>query len=291
MQEMWVWSLGWEDILQEVRATHTSIPAWEIPWTEEPGGLQSTGSQRVRQGLATEWKQKKRCTQANRQSSSHALLVFLSTNTYRFSTCIAIQKGSSPLPHSISGDGSPCLWRLPMLTYPLLLHNHHVPKAHFHQSLSLIKTKWNKWPKSHTHTHTHIHTHTHESSLNRSVCRIKHNPLQGTQNVHSVAPFYLSSLTSNSLPTYNLCDAKMGLQLCPRQVLGFPPSLALPSVCPIWLSPTVHILPVLAPTSVFRVLQHQQTHYIPFPPPHLWGNSALFYLPLTVSSLKVQSLS
>ena len=161
--------------------------------------------------------------QAHRQSSSHALLVFLSTNAYGFSTCIAIQKGSSPLHHSISGDGSPCLWRLPMLTYPLLLHNHHVPKAHFHQSLSLIKTKWNKWPKSHTHTHTHS-----PPSTDLSVCRIKH--MQGTQNVHSVAALYLSSLTSNSLPTYNLCDAKMDLQLCPRQALGFPPSLALPCV-------------------------------------------------------------
>ena len=41
-------SLGWEDLLEKEMATHTSILAWEIPWTEEPGGLQSTGSQRVR---------------------------------------------------------------------------------------------------------------------------------------------------------------------------------------------------------------------------------------------------
>ena len=40
--------LGWEDPLEEEMATHSSIPAWEIPWTEEPGGLQSMGSQRVR---------------------------------------------------------------------------------------------------------------------------------------------------------------------------------------------------------------------------------------------------
>ena len=45
-QEMWVQSLGWEDPLEEEMATLSSIPAWEIPWTEEPGGLQ--GSQRVR---------------------------------------------------------------------------------------------------------------------------------------------------------------------------------------------------------------------------------------------------
>ena len=38
---MWVWSLGWEDPLEELMATHSSILAWRIPWTEEPGGLQS----------------------------------------------------------------------------------------------------------------------------------------------------------------------------------------------------------------------------------------------------------
>ena len=38
MQEMWVPSLGWEDPLEEETATHSSILAWEIPWTEEPGG-------------------------------------------------------------------------------------------------------------------------------------------------------------------------------------------------------------------------------------------------------------
>ena len=39
--EMWVWSLGWEDPLEEGVATHCSILAWRIPWTEEPGGLRS----------------------------------------------------------------------------------------------------------------------------------------------------------------------------------------------------------------------------------------------------------
>ena len=46
-QEMWVRSLGWEDPLTEVMATQSNILAWEIPWTEEPGGLQSMGSQVV----------------------------------------------------------------------------------------------------------------------------------------------------------------------------------------------------------------------------------------------------
>ena len=51
--EIWVQSLGWEDPLEEEMATHSSILAWEIPWTEEPGGLQSVGLQQVRHDLAT----------------------------------------------------------------------------------------------------------------------------------------------------------------------------------------------------------------------------------------------
>ena len=45
---MQVRSLGWEDPLEVGTATHSSVLAWRIPWTEEPGGLQSMGSQRVR---------------------------------------------------------------------------------------------------------------------------------------------------------------------------------------------------------------------------------------------------
>ena len=45
MQETWVRSLGWEDPLEEEMAAPSSILAWRIPWTEEPGGLQSVGSQ------------------------------------------------------------------------------------------------------------------------------------------------------------------------------------------------------------------------------------------------------
>ena len=47
MQETWVQTLGQEDPLEEGMATHSSILAWRIPWTEEPGGLQSTGLQRI----------------------------------------------------------------------------------------------------------------------------------------------------------------------------------------------------------------------------------------------------
>ena len=54
MQETWVQSPGREDPLEKEMATHSSILAWGIPWTEEPGGLQSMGSQRAEHDLATE---------------------------------------------------------------------------------------------------------------------------------------------------------------------------------------------------------------------------------------------
>ena len=47
MQETWFWSLGWEDSLEKGMSTHSSILVWRIPWTEEPGRLQSMGLQRV----------------------------------------------------------------------------------------------------------------------------------------------------------------------------------------------------------------------------------------------------
>ena len=61
MQEMWVWFLGGGVSMEEVMATHASILAWEIPWTEEPSRLQSMGSQRVGHDWAhthTIWKKK-----------------------------------------------------------------------------------------------------------------------------------------------------------------------------------------------------------------------------------------
>ena len=57
MQEIQVQSLGREDLLEKEMATHSSILAWEIPWTEEPGGLQSTGSLRMRHDLPTKQEQ------------------------------------------------------------------------------------------------------------------------------------------------------------------------------------------------------------------------------------------
>ena len=48
MQKTWVWSLSQEDPLEQSVVTHSNILAWRMPWTEEPDGLQSMGSQRVR---------------------------------------------------------------------------------------------------------------------------------------------------------------------------------------------------------------------------------------------------
>ena len=53
MQQTWVRSLGWEDPLEKEMAPHSSILAWKIPWTAEPGRLPSMGSQRVRHDLVT----------------------------------------------------------------------------------------------------------------------------------------------------------------------------------------------------------------------------------------------
>ena len=53
MQETQVRSLGWDDPMEKGMATHSSILAWETPWTEKPGGLWSMGSKRVRHDLTT----------------------------------------------------------------------------------------------------------------------------------------------------------------------------------------------------------------------------------------------
>ena len=59
MQEMWVWPLGREDPQEKEMATHSSILAWEIPLTEESGGLHSVGLQRVGHGLVTKQQQQR----------------------------------------------------------------------------------------------------------------------------------------------------------------------------------------------------------------------------------------
>ena len=57
MQEAQVWFLSWEDALEKEMAPHSNILAWKIPWTEEPGRLQSMGSQSVEHDWATKQQQ------------------------------------------------------------------------------------------------------------------------------------------------------------------------------------------------------------------------------------------
>ena len=65
MQETWVRSLGWEDPLEEEMVVHSSILAWKIPWTEEPGELLSTGSQSVRHNWTQSYKRTDYCSCVN----------------------------------------------------------------------------------------------------------------------------------------------------------------------------------------------------------------------------------
>ena len=61
MWETWVWSLGREDLLEKGMVTHSNILAWRIPWTEEPGGLQSTGSQRINERYSPSFQSSNKC--------------------------------------------------------------------------------------------------------------------------------------------------------------------------------------------------------------------------------------
>jgi len=73
MQETWVQSLGWEDPLEEEMASHSSIFSWETPWTEEPGGLQFRGLQRVGRDLVTEQQQQQRIAWGSQRTVSSSV--------------------------------------------------------------------------------------------------------------------------------------------------------------------------------------------------------------------------
>ena len=73
MQETWVESLGWGDPLEKAMTTYSSVLAWRIPWTEEPGRLQSMGSQRVGHDLATK-EQRRRKTKTKSLTLHHTVL-------------------------------------------------------------------------------------------------------------------------------------------------------------------------------------------------------------------------
>ena len=81
-QETQVWSLGREDPLEKEMATHSSILAWEIPWTEEPAGLESMGLQKSRTRLS-EWNNTgpRMCTHTQKGNDfDHNIFVFITTN-------------------------------------------------------------------------------------------------------------------------------------------------------------------------------------------------------------------
>ena len=103
MWETWVRSLGWEDSLEKEVATHSSILAWKISWTEEPGGLQSMGSQRVRHDWAT-----------NTYFLTHHLRGFPAGSVVKESACHAGDLCSTP-----ESGRSP--WRREWLLTPVFL--------------------------------------------------------------------------------------------------------------------------------------------------------------------------
>ena len=94
MQDTQVQSLGWEDPLEKDVATHSRILAWEIPWTEEPGGLPSMGSARVRQDRITKHARTLRSVHKRRLSLPPHLSIYLLVPV-----CL-----SPSLPHAISDN-------------------------------------------------------------------------------------------------------------------------------------------------------------------------------------------
>ena len=91
-QETRVWSLGGKDPLEEEMATHASILTWEVPWTEEPGGLQSMGSQRV----GHNWETERACAHTHTHTHTHtrscASLYSPSSKWFHDALCVAQQK-------------------------------------------------------------------------------------------------------------------------------------------------------------------------------------------------------
>ena len=104
MWETWVRSLGWEDPLEKEMATHSSILAWKIPRTEEPGRLQSTGSQRVRHDWATS------LSLSLKTDYWSKLYLGVSVNILQgISSLLSVSHGSS-FPHSYQTSLTPQSW-------------------------------------------------------------------------------------------------------------------------------------------------------------------------------------
>ena len=109
MQEARVRSLGQEDPLEEGMATHSRIRAWRIPWTEEPGGPQSTGSQGVRQDEATEHNEHNHRREEDRSRDRHEAALVLEPQhpgpwVCILNHCPTIGQSSFPTPGRASGS-------------------------------------------------------------------------------------------------------------------------------------------------------------------------------------------
>ena len=116
---MWVRSLGWEDPLEEDTATHSSILAWEIPWTEEPAGLQSMWLQRVGHNLVT--KQTTTKSQSRGASQVAQMVKNLPAMQEMQDTWVQQLGQEDPLEEGMTTQSSILAWRIPGTEEPATL--------------------------------------------------------------------------------------------------------------------------------------------------------------------------
>ena len=136
-QEMGIWSLGWEDPLEEEMATHSNILPWKIPWTEEPGWLQSLGSQTVRHNWASNIH-----NQLSSVQSLSRVRLFVTIWTAARQASLSITNSQSP-PRSVSIElvmpSSHLILCCPLLLLPSIFPSIRV----FSNELALCM----RWPK------------------------------------------------------------------------------------------------------------------------------------------------
>ena len=136
--ETWVWSLGWEDPLEEGLATHSNILAWRISWMEEPGRLQSMASQRV----GHDWPQKQQHT----YMWSFLAAQMVKSLPAMQETWVSSLGQVDPLEKGMATFSSILTWRIPW-----------TEESGGLQSMGSQRV-WHNWM---TNTHTHIYTHPH----------------------------------------------------------------------------------------------------------------------------------
>ena len=106
MRETQVWSLGWEDPLEKGMATHSSLPAWRIQWTEEPGGLQSMGFQRIIQDWTTN-------THTHTHTHTH-IIKLLPHSLSQMVMCVRVEKVKDLLS-----------WQMSNIQYSIINYSYH----------------------------------------------------------------------------------------------------------------------------------------------------------------------